>query len=65
MVAHCAIGFKHGIRCIVPYCLPSRAATCKGTLNFVKVQYKLRAAFGQNLPFALVWKYGMEYGRKF
>ena len=37
------------MRCIVPYCLPSRATSCKGTLNAAKVQYKLRVVFGVNL----------------
>ena len=48
-----------------PYCLPLRAATCNGTLNVAKVQYKLHVASSLNLPSALVWQYGMEYGRKF
>ena len=37
------------MRCIVPYCLPSRATSCKGAFNAAKVQYKLRVVFGVNL----------------
>ena len=42
--------FEYGMRCIVSYCLPSRTTTCKGTLNVVKVRYKLNVASGPNLP---------------
>ena len=34
---------------MVRYCLPSRAATCKDTLNLAKIQYKLRVSSGLNL----------------
>ena len=65
------------MRYIVPYCLPSRATTCKGTLNVAKMQYKLRVASGLKLPwygsmewnmeeyFSMEWKKiaHMEYGK--
>ena len=45
------------MRCIVPYCLPSQATTCKGTLNVAKMPYKLRVASGLYLP----WYGSMEW----
>ena len=52
------------MRCIVPYCLPSRATTSRSTLNVAKVQYKLRVDSGLNLPWygrmeCTVWTYGI------
>ena len=57
MVAHCDIASKYGMRCIIPHCLPSRATTCKGTLNVAKVQYKLRVASG----LSLLWYGSIEW----
>ena len=48
------------MRCIVSYCFTSRATFCKGTLNFAKVQYKLRVAFGLNLPWYGSMEWNME-----
>ena len=45
------------MRFIVPYCLPTRATTCSGTLNVAKVQYKLRVAF----VLILSWYGSMEW----
>ena len=52
--------FKYRIRCIVPYYLPLQATTGKGTLNVAKVQYKLRVAYGLNLPWYGSMKWNME-----
>ena len=54
MVAH------YWMRLIVPHCLPLRVATCKGTLNIAKVQYKLRVASGLNLPWYGSMEWNME-----
>ena len=43
--------------------LPSRATTCKGTFYAAKVQCRLR--FASSLKLSLVWKYRMDYRRKF
>ena len=65
------------MRCNVPYCLPSRATTCKSTLKVAKMQCKLRVASGLNIPwygsiewnmeenFSMEWKKiaRMEYGK--
>ena len=57
MVAHCDSASKYGMRCIIPHCLPSRAATSKGTHNAAKVQYKLHVASDLNL----LWNESMEW----
>ena len=63
MVAQC--DYASSMR--LPYCLSSRATTCKGTLNATKVQYKLRVASGLNLRWyiSMDWKkiVSMEYGK--
>ena len=48
------------MRCIVPYCLPSRATTYKGTLKVAKMQYKLRVASGINIPWYGSIEWNME-----
>ena len=47
------------MRCI-PYCLTSRVATRKGTLNVAKVQCKLRVASGLNLSWYGSMEWNME-----
>ena len=47
------------MRCIVLCCLPLQA-TCKGTLNVAKIQYKLRVASGLVLPWYGSMKWNME-----
>ena len=42
------------------YLLPSRATTCKGTLNVAKTQYKLRVASGLKLPWYGSMEWNME-----
>ena len=44
----------------VPYCLPSRATTCKGMLYVAKLQYKLRVASGLNVPLYESMKWNMK-----
>ena len=56
--------FKYEMRCIVPYCLPSRATICKRTLYVVKVR-TIQIALSFRSKFALLWKCGMGCGRKF
>ena len=58
MVANCDSATNMG--CIAPYCLPSRASTCKGTLKVAKVQYKLRVASCLNLGWFGITKWNME-----
>ena len=48
------------MRCIVPYCLPSRATTCKGALNVANVQNKIRVTSGLNLPWYGSMEWNME-----
>ena len=43
--------------CVVRLCLPSRATTCKGSINVAKVQHKLPVASG----LYLAWYGSMEW----
>ena len=44
-----------------PPCLPSRATTCKSTLNVAKVKRKLRVAYAINICWYGSMKWNMEW----